>query len=163
MPSRIFLGNHAASAPGTVVPNTAALTLATFIPTIVVGVSYIPATKALVITAFIPTVLIEEFVAYQGIERQIDPADWLGTTIFYLEVHGFTANASFLYKARLWNKTNNQLISGSEVFTAATVVTRMRSSSFSLPAGSKLYEVQFGGATGILFTTEDAVLIGEPA
>lgn len=104
-----------------------------------------------------------QYTAYRGLSRRLDPADWSSAPTFRLEVHAFTSIASFDYQARLYNVTDGAPVSGSEISSVATTLTRLRSGSFALPSGAKTYEVQYGGVVGGVYTTEDAVLIGDVA
>ncbi len=101
------------------------------------------------------------YQAYRSIQRELDPADWDGTVDVILEVHGKTSIAGDPLKARLYNVTDAAAVTGSDISSAATAVTRVRSGTFSLATGTKVYEVQYGGAVGASYTLEDAVLIDD--
>jgi hypothetical protein len=97
-------------------------------------------------------------------ERLLDPADWDGTVVVYLEVHAKTNDAGSPFRARLFNDTLGFAVSGSELSTPAIVNTRARSGGFSLSAGSNVYHVQYGGVSGFTYTPDPnshAVLIIE--
>lgn len=155
---KIYIPGDVATTPG-----TATLVLTTFAPAIAAGTGFTgtPGTASLVLTTFAPNALVTEWQAYRSIEREIDIGDFAGTVTAYIEVHGYTSNASFPYKARLYNKTNSVAIAGSEISSATLTPVRLRSAGFSLSAGLKEYEIQYGGSAGADYTTIDAVLILE--
>jgi hypothetical protein len=99
------------------------------------------------------------YQAYRSLQREMDPDDWDGDVLAYLEVHGFTSDADLELKARLYNVTDAAAVAGSAVSSPATSTTRARSGGFSLAVGEKVYEVQYGGEVGADYTLEDAVMI----
>lgn len=119
-----------------------------------------PVTIPIVIPA--PSIGIGEYQAYQSLTRLLNPTDWGGSPTLILEIHGFTSSAGSPFKAHLFNLTDSGIVSGSQISSANTILDRLRSSSFSLAAGSKEYEVRYGGASGATYTVEDAVLIVSP-
>lgn len=101
-----------------------------------------------------------EFQSFAGIQRQLNPDDFGGTT-FYLEVHGKTSSGASPMTAQLYNVTDSVYISGSSVSTSSTSKVRIRGTGFSLVAGNKIYEVRYGGNPGATYTLYDAVLLVE--
>ncbi len=91
------------------------------------------------------------------IQRSLNPANYTGTVTAYLEVHGQTSGPGFT--AHLQNITLGAPVSDAVVNLANTTKTRARSGAFSLDAGENVYEVEWGGAVGGLYTLYDAVVI----
>lgn len=103
-----------------------------------------------------------DWIPFGVLTREIDQADWSGPTVsFYFEAVLKTTNAGFACRARLWNVTNNVLVSS--ILTTSTSAVRVRSVPITLPSGSKEYRVDFGGLTGATFTCYSADLIAEVA
>lgn len=92
-----------------------------------------------------------------ALQRILNPSNYAGTVMAYLEVHGFTDGTSF--SARLYNVTLAAPVSGGTVTLTATTMTRYRSAGFSLDTGDNTYKVQFGGVSGGVYRLFDAALI----
>lgn len=121
-----------------------------------------PSPVAIPIVVVAPSVSVTTVQAYQNLTRLLNPADWGGTPTLILEIHAFTDDAGSPINAHLYNITDSGVVSGSQINSANTVLDRLRSSAFSLVAGSKEYEVRYGGVSGATYTMEDAVLIVSP-
>lgn len=76
---------------------------------------------------------------------QADSADVVGTR-HELEVFGETGNASYAFRARLWNVTDGEQV-GDEITTTATTTTRL-AQAIVLPSGDKLYRIEYQGTAG---------------
>lgn len=131
-------------------------------PTISIIQAITPSPVAILIVIPAPAILVITVQAYQGLTRLLNPTDWGGTPTLILEIHAFTSSAGSPIKAHLYNVTDSAVVSGSQISSANTVLDRLRSSAFSLVAGSKEYEVRYGGVSGATYTMEDAVLIVSP-
>ncbi len=111
-------------------------------------------TARLAVTTFL------SFIAWgEAIQRNLDPTDYGTTVTAYLEVHAKTSSAGSPFQGFLKNVTTSSTVGGSDVSTAATSKTRVRSGGFTLASGANTYEVDFGGTAGVTYTCFDAVLI----
>lgn len=147
----------------TLTPSPIAIPISIPAPTVNLALQTItPSPVAIPIVIPAPTVQVITVQAYQGLTRLLNPTDWGGSPTLILEVHGFTSSAGSPFKAHLFNITDGGVVSGSQISSANTVLDRLRSSAFSLVAGSKEYEVRYGGVSGATYTMEDAVLIVSP-
>lgn len=90
---------------------------------------------------------VNVFPAYTDfgeIERVHNEADFSRTPASHFETILRTANAAIPARARLFNVTDNVVVSGSQVLTVSTTPVRLRSPPMALPVGEKLYKAQFG-------------------
>jgi len=79
------------------------------------------------------------------IKRVINPADWTGTVMASLEVHGSTSDAAKPLVCRLFNITTGSVMGGSEVDIASLTPERGESIRFALTPGNNIYRVDYGG------------------
>ena len=66
-------------------------------------------------------------------------------------------------RARLFNVTDAAEVADSEVATGNVDATRLRSAALTLPSGAKTYRIEYGGATGNVYTVFAAALLVESA
>lgn len=77
----------------------------------------------------------------------IDPSDFPGYTSMEL-IGQLRLNAGGTAHARLYNNTDGQEVTSSEIVTTNTIFTLLNSGQFTLPAGRKSYQIQGKSDTG---------------
>ncbi len=84
------------------------------------------------------------FTTFGVLTREADDDDMAPTVTYYFEAT-LKSTGGYSATARLYNITDAAAVTGAEVSTASLTPVRVRSSSFTLPTGSKEYRVEFGG------------------
>lgn len=88
-----------------------------------------------------------DYVAVVGHEVTIDASNYPGYKSMTFEAN-FRIFQNGTAQVRLLNKTDGTAILGSQISTTSTNYVTVSSSSFSLPAGSKTYNIQAKSTTG---------------
>ncbi|KKL94603.1 hypothetical protein LCGC14_1863000 [marine sediment metagenome] len=84
------------------------------------------------------------WVDFGEIIRIHNEADFGGVPASHFEAILRTADALVPVRARLFNVTDSEVVSGSQVATSSTIAVRVRSPVMALPVGERLYKAQFG-------------------
>lgn len=89
------------------------------------------------------------YANFGGYIISVDPTNYAGYKSMQLEVTLRLNAPSAASKARLFNSTDNSVISNSEVSTTSTSYTLLTSGTFTLPAGTKTYQLQVFSTDGM--------------
>ena len=91
-----------------------------------------------------------------GLERIIDPSKYEATALFFIEV-GFFTDGGITLTARLFNVSDGVPVAASAVTTTASAFEVKRSGTWlpgaaGFPNSEKKYRLEFGGASGGVFS-----------
>jgi hypothetical protein len=89
-----------------------------------------------------------DFVSVSGQEVIIDPSSYPGYKQMVLEANFRVFQGNGTGYVRLFNKTDGTSITSSQISTTSQDYSTQASSGFSLPSGSKTYDVQVKSTTG---------------
>lgn len=84
------------------------------------------------------------WVDFGEIIRIHNESDYSGTVSSHFEAILRTTDVTVAARARLFNITDNVVVSGSQVATVSTTTVRRRSPPMAIPVGEKLYKAQLG-------------------
>lgn len=89
------------------------------------------------------------YANFGGYIASIDSSNYTGYTSMQLEVSMRLNQPGEKVKARMFNSTDSSAISNSEVSTTQTTYTLLTSGNFTLPSGSKNYQLQVQSTDGV--------------
>ncbi len=90
----------------------------------------------------------QDWSTLEGYQVSLDPADYPGYKSMQLEVNAKLAQSTGTGYVRLYNVTGGSAVSSSDASTGASTYTLATSGAFTLPAGSKTYQLQLKTSQG---------------
>lgn len=96
------------------------------------------------------------YINASGYEVQINPSNYAGYTSMQLEVNVYMNESVGTANIRLYNSTDGSAVSGASVSTTSTKSVLLGSGTFTLPAGSKTYNLQVQSTEGYQVNLQNA-------